>query len=135
ASYYVQVRGYQARIALAQATIRLALAPKSKASYRAINAARDHVRRFGARTPPDAMRSANYPGAKKLGRGQGYDDPHAHPGGLSKQSVMPEGLEALRFYDPPETEARFRDRARELAKLRDRPYPPGTFQIGDEPPR
>jgi putative ATPase len=121
--------------ALAQATIRLALAPKSKAAYKAINAARDHVRRFGAQAPPDAMRSANYAGAKKLGRGVGYDDPHAHPGGLSPQNVMPEGLESLRFYDPPETEARFGQRLKEIAITRGRPMPDSVFRPGDEPPR
>jgi putative ATPase len=126
----------ECQFALAQATIRLALAPKSKAAYKAINAARDHVRRFGAQTPPASMRSANYPGAAKLGRGKGYDDPHQYPDGLSKQSVMPEGLEALRFYDPPAaTEGRFADRLRELAKARERPLPGTVFRPGDNPPR
>ncbi len=78
-----------------------ARAQKSKAGYHAINAARDHVRRFGAATPPAALRGANYPGAKALGgRGAGYDDPHTHPDGISPAPVMPDGLESLRFYDP-----------------------------------
>jgi putative ATPase len=117
--------------ALAQATIRLALAPKSKAAYYAINAARDHVRRFGARTPPAAVRGGHYPGAKALGRGVGYDDPHQHPGGLSPANVMPDGLEALRFYDPGEQEARFRDRLREIAAARGRPLPERVHRPGD----
>lgn len=121
--------------ALAQATIRLALAPKSKAAYYAINAARDHVRRFGAATPPAALRGANYPGAKALGRGQGYDDPHQHPGGLSPADVMPEGLSALRFYDPGENEARFRDRLRDIAARRGRPLPDDVYRRGDPDPR
>ena len=120
--------------ALAQATIRLALAPKSKASYYAINAARDHVRRFGAKTPPAAMRSANYAGAKKLGRGAGYDDPHQHPGGLSPTNVMPDGLEDLRFFDPGDNEARFRDRLREIAAARGRPMPEQVHRPGDPGP-
>ncbi|MBJ7471923.1 MAG: replication-associated recombination protein A, partial [Solirubrobacteraceae bacterium] len=103
----------ECQYALAQATIRLALAPKSKASYRAINAARDYVRRFGAQSPPAALRGASYPGAAKLGRGVGYDDPHGHPGAMSPTSVMPDGLESLRFYDPGDAEARFDARLRE----------------------
>ncbi len=125
----------ECQYALAQATIRLALAPKSKAAYRAINAARDHVRRFGAKAPPDALRGASYPGAKKLGRGVGYEDPQQRPGAISSQNVMPEGLESLRFYDPGETEARFAARLRELAAARNRPFPDEVFQRGDEPPR
>jgi putative ATPase len=121
--------------ALAQATIRLALAPKSKAAYHAINAARDHVRRFGAATPPAALRGANYPGARALGRGAGYDDPHQHPGGLSPANVMPEGLESVRFYDPGETEQRFRDRLREIAAARGRPMPDAIYRPGGSDPR
>ncbi|MBO9532003.1 MAG: replication-associated recombination protein A [Solirubrobacteraceae bacterium] len=121
--------------ALAQATIRLALAPKSKDAYYAINAARDHVRRFGAQTPPAALRGANYPGAKALGRGKGYDDPHRHPDGLSPANVMPAGLEDLRFYDPGDREGRFRDRLREIAAARGRPMPDRVYRPGDQPPR
>ena len=121
----------ECQYALAQATIRLALAPKSKASYRAINAARDHVRRYGAQPPPSAMRDASYPGAAKLGRGVGYDDPQQRPGAISPANVMPEGLESLRFFDPGEHEARFAERYRELAKLRGRPMDDRPHQIGD----
>ncbi len=121
--------------ALAQATIRLALAPKSKAAYHAINAARDHVRRFGAATPPAALRGANYPGAKALGRGAGYDDPHGHPDGLSPAPVMPDGLESLRFYDPGEQESRFRDRLQEIAVRRGRPMDAAPYRPGQERPR
>ena len=117
----------ECQYALAQATIRLALAPKSKASYRAINAAREHVRQFGAQAPPAAMRSANYAGASKLGRGKGYDDPHQHSGAISRESVMPEGLESLRFYAPTDREERFDRRLRELAKARGRPLPNAVF--------
>ena len=55
--------------ALSQATIYLALAPKSKAAANALWAARAHVRDHGAATPPAALRSSGYPGAEKLGRG------------------------------------------------------------------
>jgi putative ATPase len=85
---------------LAQATVHLALAPKSNASMKALSAARAEVREHGARTPPDHLRDAHYPGAGSLGRGEGYRYPHDEPEGVADQSLMPEGLEGRRFYEP-----------------------------------
>jgi putative ATPase len=85
---------------LAQAAVYLALAPKSNASYIALGAARAEVREHGAKTPPDYLRDAHYPGAKTLGRGKGYRYPHDEPGGVGDQQLMPEGLEERRFYRP-----------------------------------
>jgi putative ATPase len=87
---------------LAQATVYLALAPKSNASYRALGAARAEVRAHGAKTPPDYLRDAHYPGAGKLGRGSGYRYAHDEPDGVSDQPLLPEGLEDRRFYAPTE---------------------------------
>ncbi|MEY2515830.1 MAG: putative ATPase, partial [bacterium] len=68
----------ECEFALAQATIYLALAPKSKEAANAIWAARAHVREHGAQTPPQQLRSRGYAAAAKaLGRAQGYDDPHS----------------------------------------------------------
>ena len=50
-----------------------------------------HVREHGAKLPPDYLRDAHYPGAKKLGRGEGYDYPHDEPGGVSDQPLLPAG--------------------------------------------
>ena len=104
---------------LAQASAYLALAPKSNASTRAIGAAMRHVREHGAQTPPDYLRDAHYPGAKKLGRGTGYRYPHDEPGGVAEQPLMPPGLEEERFYEPAERgfEAEL---GRRLAELRRR---------------
>jgi putative ATPase len=85
---------------LAQAAVYLALAPKSNASYKALGAARAEVRENGAKPPPDYLRDAHYPGAKALGRGEGYRYAHDQPGGVSDQPLMPPGLEDLRFYAP-----------------------------------
>ena len=85
---------------LAQAAVYLALAPKSNASHKALSAARAEVRANGAKTPPDYLRDAHYPGAGKLGRGEGYRYAHDEPGGVSDQPLMPPGLEGLRFYKP-----------------------------------
>jgi putative ATPase len=85
---------------LAQAAVYLALAPKSNASYKALGRARGEVRENGAQTPPDYLRDAHYPGAEKLGRGEGYRYAHDEPGGVSDQPLMPPGLEEKRFYRP-----------------------------------
>jgi putative ATPase len=103
---------------LAQAAAYLALAPKSNASYRAISAARSDVREHGAKAPPDYLRDAHYPGARKLGRGTGYVYPHDEPGGLAGQPLMPEGMEEHRFYEPTERgfEAELRRRLEEVRR-------------------
>jgi putative ATPase len=85
---------------LAQATVYLALAPKSNASHKALSAARAEVRANGAKTPPDYLRDAHYPGAAALGRGEGYRYAHDEPGGVSDQPLMPPELRGRRFYEP-----------------------------------
>jgi len=100
----------ECRYALAQAAIYLALAPKSNAALRAIGAAVAHVREHGALSPPDALRSAAYPGAAALGRGLGYDYPHDRDELVSPQELVPDPLINVRFYDPPESERHLRER-------------------------
>jgi putative ATPase len=106
--------------ALAQAAIHLSLAPKSNAATRAIAAARRHVREHGAQPPPDHLRSAAYPGAKALGRGEGYDYPHDREGHLSAQELLPAGLEDVRFYAPDDAEAALRERLEQVRRARRR---------------
>ena len=84
---------------LAQATVYLALAPKSNASYRALGAAREWVREHGTPEIPAPLRSAAYPGARSLGRGEGYENPHDRPGALSDQKLMPAAAAGERFLD------------------------------------
>jgi len=104
---------------LAQACVYLALAPKSNASYKGLEAARAEVREHGAKTPPDYLRDSHYPGAAKLGRGSGYRYAHDEPGGVSDQKLLPEGLEGRRFYAP--TDRGFEaELGRRLAELRTR---------------
>jgi putative ATPase len=85
---------------LAQAAVYLALAPKSNASYKALSAARAEVRASGAKTPPDYLRDAHYPGAAALGRGEGYRYAHDEPDAVSDQPLLPEELRGRRFYQP-----------------------------------
>ncbi len=110
----------EGQFALAQAAIYLALAPKSDAVKRAIGAARGHVRDHGAELPPDYLRSGAYPGAAKLGRGEGYDYPHARPGRVSPQELLPPDVEGSRFYEPGEAEAELARRMEEIRRARGR---------------
>jgi len=110
----------ECQFALAQAAIYLSLAPKSDAAKRAIFAARSQIERAGAAIPPAPLRSAAYPAARKLGRGQGYDYPHEHPGHVNDQEHLPEGLEALRLYAPDDAEPGARERLRALRRARGR---------------
>jgi putative ATPase len=108
----------EAQHALAQCAIYLALAPKSNAAYQAIAAAREHVRTHGAQPPPAPLRSAAYPGAAALGRGQGYEYPHDLPDHLSGQELMPDRLIGERFYEPDDQETELGRRLQEIRRLR-----------------
>jgi putative ATPase len=96
----------EARLNLAQAAIYLARAPKSNASYVALGKATEAVRERGHLLPPAALRSAAYPGARKLGRGQGYLYPHADPAGF-EVDCLPEELAGTVFYEPSGIGAEF----------------------------
>jgi len=89
----------ECHFALGQAAVYLALAPKSPAAGAALGHARSWVRQNGTPVPPDYLRDAHYPGAKKLGRGEGYDYPHANPTGTSPQELMPDNAVGRRFLE------------------------------------
>jgi putative ATPase len=107
---------------LAQAAVYLSLAPKSNASYKALGRARDWVREHGVPEPPAALRSAAYPGAKKLGRGKGYDYPHDHPEGVSDLELMPDEAVGERFLELSEhgEERALRERFERIQRARGR---------------
>jgi putative ATPase len=110
---------------LAQAAVYLALAPKSNASYQALGRAREWVRERGMPMPPAALQSAAYPGAKKLGRGTGYDSPHGRPEGVSEQELMPDDAVGERFLELTEhgDERDLRERLERIRKARGRGRP------------
>jgi putative ATPase len=89
----------EARLNLSQAAIYLARAPKSNASYVALNEAAADVREHGQVRPPDSLRDAHYPGARKLGRGAGYVYPHNDPSGF-EVDYLPEELKGKTYYRP-----------------------------------
>jgi putative ATPase len=69
----------------------MALAPKSNAAYKAVDAAMADVERRGNEPPPLHLRDANYRGAKDMGHGVGYKYPHAY-GGWVEQQYLPDAL-------------------------------------------
>ncbi len=89
----------EARLNLSQAAIYLALAPKSNASYVAIKEATRDVRESGNVRPPKFLRDAHYPGAKKLGHGEGYVYPHDDPAGFEVDH-LPDELKGRKYYRP-----------------------------------
>ena len=66
----------EGRIPLAEATVYLALAPKSNAAYVAINEAQSDIRQGRIGEVPPHLRDAHYPGALSLGHGAKYRYPH-----------------------------------------------------------
>jgi putative ATPase len=88
----------EARLNLAQAAIYLARAPKSNASYLAVNRATADLRERGAARPPKALRDGSWYG-RRLGHGEGYVYPHDDPTGF-ETSYLPEELEGRRYYEP-----------------------------------
>jgi putative ATPase len=107
-------------INLGQAAVYLALAPKSNASYQGLRRAQEWVRENGPVLPPAHLQSASYPGAKKLGRGKGYDYPHDRREGVSRQELMPPEAEGERFLELSEhgEEAALQERLRAIRRAR-----------------
>ncbi|MCQ9342769.1 replication-associated recombination protein A [Corynebacterium kozikiae] len=90
----------EARLALAQATIHLATAPKSNAVIQAIDLAISDVRKGRTSPVPAHLRDGHYKGAKDLGNAQGYLYPHDDPRGVVKQRYIPEDLDEAVYYQP-----------------------------------
>ncbi|MGV1008582.1 MAG: replication-associated recombination protein A [Dermatophilaceae bacterium] len=111
----------EARIILAQAVVHNALAPKSNAAYRGIDAAVADVR--GGRGGPVPV---HLRGAGKVGGGTGYRYAHDHPDAVAAQQYLPDDLHgSVEYYQP--TDRGFEERlAARLAWLRERlgPKPP-----------
>ncbi len=88
----------ECRINLSQAALYMALAPKSNAAYKAVDAALADVERRGNEPPPAHLRDANYRGAKDLGHGKGYKYPHSF-GGWVEQQYLPDALAGARYFE------------------------------------
>lgn len=91
----------EGRIILAQAVIYLACAPKSNASYLAIDKAMNAVEKC-SNDVPKHLKDAHYSGAKKLDRGTTYKYPHDYNNFYVKQQYLPDGVK-LKLYEPKES--------------------------------
>ena len=88
----------EARLNLAQAVLYLARAPKSNSVLTALEAATGDVRDGVAPRVPIHLRDAHYPGAARLGHGDGYQYPHAVPEGWVDQEYRPGEAAQHRYY-------------------------------------
>jgi len=101
AEVYERLGSPEGELALAEAVVYMAVAPKSNAVYKAWNAVRDTVRRDGTRAVPDHLRNAPTRLMKGLGHGAGYRYAHDEPGAYAAgERYLPEGLAAPRWYEP-----------------------------------
>ena len=107
----------EGRILLAEAVVYLATAPKSNASYKALDAAIADVRAGKIGRVPPHLRDAHYPGAQRLGHGKGYLYSHDSDFGVAPQQYLPDALVGTEYYTPT-SNGNERDVAARLEKIR-----------------
>jgi putative ATPase len=122
----VDLVGYpESDLILSQATLYLAMAPKSNAAIKAIRAATAAIEGGANTEVPLHLRNASFAGAKRMGYGVEYRYPHDFPGHWVEQQYLPDGVTA-RFYAPTEQghERRHRERLDERRAGPDHEPPP-----------
>ena len=124
---YERLGSPEGELALAQAVIYLALAPKSNAGYVAYKAARDLARRSGSQMPPAHILNAPTALMKDQGYGAGYAYDHDAEDGFSGQNYFPDGMKRPVFYLPVERgyERELKKRVEWFAGLRQKRRPEG----------
>ena len=101
AEVYERLGSPEGELALAQAVVYLAVAPKSNAVYTAWNAARALVRKDGTRPVPERLRNAPTRLMKDFGHGAGYRYAHDEAGGFAAgERYLPDDLPDQTFYEP-----------------------------------
>jgi len=117
---YERLGSPEGELALAQALVYLALAPKSNAVYTAYKAARAAARETGSLMPPKHILNAPTRMMKDQGYGAGYSYDHDAEDGFSGQNYFPEGMKRPVWYLPPERgfERELKKRVEYFAKLR-----------------
>jgi len=119
----------EAQIPLAQAVTYIACSPKSNAAYLGIAEAMKDVREGRTVAVPDPLKDANYPGAKRLGRGEGYQYAHDFEGHWVDQDYLGVDRE---YYRPTEEgfEAKIKERLDRIRQSRKK-RPPGKEERGE----
>ncbi len=117
---YERLGSPEGELALANAVVYLALAPKSNGVYVAYKAARAAARETGSLMPPRHILNAPTKLMKEIGYGSGYSYDHEAEDGFSGQDYFPEGMKRPVFYAPPERgfERELKKRVEYFAKLR-----------------
>jgi putative ATPase len=87
-------------IPMAEATVYLALAPKSNSAYAGYLSAIKEIRTNGPKPVPLHLRNASTSLQREWGYGQGYKYPHAYPEAWVEQDYMPPELKGRTFYNP-----------------------------------
>jgi putative ATPase len=110
----------EGELAIAQAVIYVATAPKSNAAYKAFSAAKRVAKEGGSLLPPKHILNSPTKLMQAEGYGEGYQYDHDTPEGFSGQDYFPETLGRQTFYNPPDRgfEREIRKRLDYWAKLR-----------------
>ena len=122
ADTYTRLGSPEGELALAQAVVYLAVAPKSNALYKAYNAARAFVAQDGTRAVPLRLRNAPTALMKTLDYGKGYRYAHDEEAGFAAgERYWPDDIDGPRFYAPVPRglEIRIGERLDELRRLND----------------
>jgi putative ATPase len=122
---YERLGSPEGELAIAQAVVYLATAPKSIAVYRGLSAARERARRTGSLMPPSHILNAPTRLMKDIGYGEGYQyDPDAEEG-FSGANYFPDGMDREVFYQPTGNghEAEIRHRLERWSALRAKRQP------------
>lgn len=115
----------EADLALAEAVVYLATAPKSNALYRAMGSVRHAIEETGSLPVPLDLRNAPTGLMKEMGYGTGYKYAHDYPHAQVHQESLPDALQGSSFYSPTDRgyEARIRERLRSWKALRNQTAP------------
>lgn len=107
----------EAKIPLAQAVIYVSCAPKSNASYLAIEKAYSDIENQKVQEVPNHLKDASYPGAEVLGHGKGYKYSHDYPGHYVKQKYT---RKKVKYYEPTDIgfEAKIKQRLEKLKGIK-----------------
>ncbi|MES1258728.1 MAG: replication-associated recombination protein A [Acidobacteriota bacterium] len=113
-------------LALAQAVLYLAVAPKSDASYKGLGKVLQEVRTGRAEPVPMHLRNAPTRAMKSWGYGEGYQHAHQFEDAVNEMECLPEALAGRRWYFPTERgiEKRIKERIEEIRTRRGQPLGP-----------
>jgi putative ATPase len=120
AQTYERLGSPEGELALAQAVLYLACAPKSNAGYVAYNTARAFIAQDGSREVPLHLRNAPTKLMKQLDYGKGYRYAHDEAGGYAAgENYFPDGMPPVSFYQPTERglEAKISEKMAQLREL------------------